>query len=143
MTKKPLADTNRRVFEVLWVLLIFTIFYVGASSALLVYHALASAIEEVASFGGDAAVATQVPAAVHWLREGMSLLIAAILTPIGLRAADREKHCMLSQVGLKPAPGRPSIAGAIVDGPTKTPCVYSPGKSRNAAETKTESEDVR
>ena len=65
MTKKPLADTNRRVFEVLWVLLIFTIFYVGASSALLVYHALASAIEEVASFGGDAAVALRMLARGH------------------------------------------------------------------------------
>ena len=140
MTKKPLADTNRRVFEVLWVLLIFTIFYVGASSALLVYHALASAIEEVASFGGDASVATQVPAAVHWLREGMSLLIAAILTPIGLRAADREKHCMLSQVGLEPAPG---VGGTIVDGPTKALCVYSPRDSRPSAETKIESEDAQ
>ena len=65
MSKKPLAQTNRRVFEVLWVLLIFALFYVGASSALMVYHSLASAIEEVASFSADAAVATQVPAAVH------------------------------------------------------------------------------
>ena len=138
MSKKPLAETNRRVFEALWVLLIFTLFYVGTSSALLVYHALASAIEEVASFGGDASVATQVPAAVHWLREGMSLLIAAILTPIGLRAADREKHCMLSQVGLKPAPG---VGGTIVDGPTKALCVYSPRDSSPSAETKIESED--
>lgn len=64
MTKKPLAEINRRVFEVLWVLLIFALFYVGASSALLVYHALASAIEEVARFGADAVVSTQVPVAV-------------------------------------------------------------------------------
>lgn len=138
MTKKSLAETNRRLFEFLWVLIIFALFYVGASSALLVYHSLASAIEEVASFGADAAVATQVPAAVHWLREGMSLLIAAILTPIGLRAADREKHCMLSQVGLNPAPG---VGGTIVDGPMKAPCLYSPRDSRPAAETKIESED--
>lgn len=138
MTKKSLAETNRRLFEFLWVLIIFALFYVGTSSALLVYHALASAIEEVASFSADAAVATQVPAAVHWLREGMALLIAAILTPIGLRAADREKHCMLSQVGLNPSPG---VGGTIVDGPTKAPCLYSPRDSRPAAETKIESED--
>lgn len=37
MSKKPLAETNRRVFEVLWVLLIFALFYVGTSSALMVY----------------------------------------------------------------------------------------------------------
>ena len=140
MSKKPLAETNRRVFEALWVLLIFTLFYVGTSSALMVYHSLASAIEEVARFGVDAVVATQVPASVHWLREVMSLVISAILTPIGLRAADREKHCLLSQVGLK---AEPNAGGAIADGPTKAPCVYSPGKSRHAAETNTESEDVR
>ena len=140
MSKKPLAETNRRVFEALWVLLIFTLFYVGTSSALMVYHALASAIEEVVSFGGDAAVSTQVPAAVHWVREGMALLISAILTPIGLRAADRDKHCLLSQVGLK---AEPNAGRAIADGPTKAPCVYSPGKSRPAAETKTESEDAQ
>lgn len=140
MTKKSLAETNRRVFEVLWVLLIFALFYVGASSVLLVYHALASAIEEVARLGADAVVSTQVPAAVYWVREGMALLIAAILTPIGLRAADREKHCLISQVGLKPVHG---IDGALVDGPTKTPCLYSPIDSRPAAETKTESEDAQ
>lgn len=54
MSKKPLAETNRRVFEVLWVLLIFALFYVGINSALMVYHSLASAIEEVARFGTPA-----------------------------------------------------------------------------------------
>ena len=131
MSKKPLAQTNRRVFEVLWVLLIFALFYVGASSALMVYHSLASAIEEVASFSADAAVATQVPAAVHWLREGMALLIAAILTPIGLRAADRERYCLLSQVGLKTEPK------------TDGEGLYSKGTGSTAAVTKTESEDAQ
>ena len=140
MTKKSLAETNRLVFEVFWVLLIFALFYVGASSALLVYHALASAIEEVARFGVDTVVATQVPASVHWLREVMALVISAILTPIGLRAADREKHCLLTQVGLK---AETNAGGAIVDGTTKTPCVYSQRDSRPAAETKTESEDAQ
>ena len=131
MSKKPLAQTNRRVFEVLWALLIFALFYVGTSSALMVYHSLASAIEEVASFSADAAVATQVPAAVHWLREGMALLIAAILTPIGLRAADREKYCLLSQVGLKTEPK------------TDGEGLYSKGTGSTAAVTKTESEDAQ
>ena len=131
MIKKPLAETNRRVFEALWVLLIFALFYVGASSALIVYYALASAIEDVARFGADAAVATQVPAAVHCVRDGMALLIAAILTPIGLRAADREKHCLLSQVGLKSEPK------------TDGEGLYSNGISGTAAVTKTESEDAQ
>ena len=131
MSKKPLAQTNRRVFEVLWALLIFALFYVGTSSALMVYHSLASAIEEVASFSADAAVATQVPAAVHWLREGMALLIAAILTPISLRAADREKYCLLSQVGLKAEPK------------TDGEGLYSKGTGSTAAVTKTESEDAQ
>ena len=39
MSKKPLAETNRRVFEALWVLLIFALFYVVASSALMVLTA--------------------------------------------------------------------------------------------------------
>ncbi len=130
MTKKPLAETNRRVFEVLWVLLIFALFYVGTSSALLVYHSLASAIEEVARFGADAVVSTQIPATVHWLREVMALLISAILTPIGLRAADREKHCLLSQVGLKSEPK------------TDGEGLYSSGTGSTAAVTKTESEDA-
>lgn len=130
MSKKPLAQTNRRVFEVLWALLIFALFYVGTSSALMVYHSLASAIEEVASFSADAAVSTQVPASVHWLREGMALLIAAILTPIGLRAADREKYCLLSQVGLK---SEPKTGGEGL---------YSSGTDSTASVTKTESEDA-
>lgn len=130
MSKKPLAETNRRVFEVLWVLIIFALFYVGTSSALMVYHSLASAIEEVARFGADVVVSTPIPAPVHWLREGMALLIAAILTPIGVRAADREKHCLLSQVGLKAEPK--------TDGER----LYSSGTGSTAAVTKTESEDA-
>lgn len=129
MSKKPLAETNRLVFEVLWVLLIFALFYVGASSALIVYHSLASAIEEVARFGSDAVVSTQIPSTVHWVREAMALVISAILTPIGLRAADREKHCLLSQVGLKAEPK--------TDGEE----LYSKGTGSTAAVTKTESED--
>lgn len=131
MSKKPLAETNRRVFEVLWVLLIFAIFYVGASSALMVYHSLASAIEEVARFGSDAVVSTPIPAPVHWMREAMALVISAILTPIGLRAADREKHCLLSQVGLK---SEPKTGGEGL---------YSKGTGSTAAVTKTESEDAQ
>ena len=131
MSKKPLAETNRRVFEALWVLLIFAIFYVGASSALLVYHSLASAIEEVARFGVDAVVSTPIPAPVHWVREAMALVISAILTPIGLRAADREKHCLLSQVSLKAEPK--------TDGER----LYSSGTGSTAAVTKTESEDAQ
>ena len=131
MTKRPLAQTNRRVVEVLWVLLIFALFYVGASSALLVYHSLASAIEEVARFGADAVVSTQIPAPVHWVREAMALVISAILTPIGLRAADREKHCLLSQVGLKSEPK------------TDGEGLYSSGTGSTAAVTKTESEDAQ
>lgn len=131
MSKKPLAETNRRVFEVLWVLLIFALFYVGTSSALLVYHALASAIEEVARFGAEAVVSTQIPTPVHWVREAMALVISAILTPIGLRAADREKHCLLSQVGLKAEPK--------TDGEE----LYSKGTGSTAAVTKTESEDAQ
>ena len=130
MSKKPLAETNRRVFEVLWVLLIFALFYVGTSSALMVYHSLASAIEEVARFGADAVVSTQIPATVHWVREVMALVISAILTPIGLRAADREKHCLLSQVGLKAEPK------------TDGEGLYSKGTGSTAAVTKTESEDA-
>lgn len=130
MSKKSLAETNRRVFEVLWVLLIFALFYVGASSALMVYHSLASAIEEVARFGVDAVVSTQIPAPVHWVREAMALVISAILTPIGLRAADREKHCLLSQVGLKAEPK------------TGEEGLYSKGTGSTAAVTKTESEDA-
>ena len=131
MSKKPLAETNRRVFEVLWVLLIFALFYVGTSSALMVYHSLASAIEEVARFGADAVVSTQIPAPVHWVREAMALVISAILTPIGLRAADREKHCLLSQVGLKAEPK------------TDGEGLYSSGTGSTAAVTKTESEDAQ
>ena len=131
MSKKPLAETNRRVFEVLWVLLIFALFYVGASSALMVYHSLASAIEEVARFGADAVVSTQIPAPVHWVREVIALVISAILTPIGLRAADREKHCLLSQVGFKAEPK--------TDGER----LYSSGTGSTAAVTKTEREDAQ
>ena len=131
MSKKPLAETNRRVFEVLWVLLIFALFYVGTSSALMVYHSLASAIEEVARFGADAVVSTPIPATVHWAREAMALVISAILTPIGLRAADREKHCLLSQVGLKAEPK--------TDGER----LYSKGTGSTAAVTKTEREDAQ
>ena len=131
MSKKPLAETNRRVFEVLWVLLIFALFYVGTSSALMVYHSLASAIEEVARFGSDAVVSTQIPATVHWVREAMALVISSILTPIGLRAADREKHCLLSQVGLKAEPK------------TDGEGLYSKGTGSTAAVTKTESEDAQ
>ena len=131
MSKKPLAETNRRVFEVLWLLLIFALFYVGTSSALMVYHSLASAIEEVARFGADAVVSTQIPAPVHWVREAMALVISAILTPIGLRAADREKHCLLSQVGLKAEPK------------TDGEGLYSSGTGSTAAVTKTESEDAQ
>lgn len=127
MSKKPLAETNRRVFEVLWVLLIFALFYVGINSALMVY----SAIEEVARFGADAVVSTQIPAPVHWVREVMALVISAILTPIGLRAADREKHCLLSQVGLKSEPK------------TDGEGLYSKGTGSTAAVTKTESEDAQ
>ena len=130
MSKRPLAETNRRVFEVLWVLLIFALFYVGTNSTLMVYHSLASAIEEVARFGSDAVVSTQIPAPVHWVREAMALVISAILTPIGLRAADREKHCLLSQVGLK---SEPKIDGEGL---------YSSGTDSTAAVTKTESEDA-
>ena len=131
MSKKPLAETNRRVFEVLWVLLIFALFYVGASSALMVYHSLASAIEEMARFGADTVVSTPIPAPVHWVREAMALVISAILTPIGLRAADREKHCLLSQVGLKAEPK------------TDGEGLYSNGTGSTAAVTKTESEDAQ
>ena len=131
MSKKPLAQTNRRIFEALWVLLIFALFYVGISSALMVYHSLASAIEEVARFGSDAVVSTQIPATVHWVREAMALVISAILTPIGLRAADREKHCLLSQVGLKAEPK------------TDGEGLYSKGTGSPAAVTKTESEDTQ
>ena len=131
MSKKPLAETNRRVFEALWVLLIFALFYVGSSSALMVYHSLASAIEEVARVGADAVVSTQIPAPVHWVREAMALVISAILTPIGLRAADREKHCLLSQVGLKAEPK------------TDGEGLYSSGTGSTAAVTKTESEDAQ
>lgn len=131
MSKKSLAQTNRRIFEVLWVLLIFALFYVGTSSALMVYHSLASAIEEVARFGSDAVVSTQIPATVHWVREAMALVISAILTPIGLRAADREKHCLLSQVGLKAEPK------------TDGEGLYSKGTGSTAAVTKTESEDAQ
>ena len=130
MSKRPLAETNRRVFEVLWVLLIFALFYVGTNSTLMVYHSLASAIEEVARFGSDAVVSTQIPAPVHWVREAMALVISAILTPIGLRAADREKHCLLSQVGLKSEPK------------TDGEGLYSSGTDSTAAVTKTESEDA-
>ena len=131
MSKKPLAQTNRRIFEVLWVLLIFALFSVGINSALMVYHSLASAIEEVARFGVDAVVSTQIPATVHWVREAMALVISAILTPIGLRAADREKHCLLSQVGLKAEPK------------TDGEGLYSKGTGSTAAVTKTESEDAQ
>ena len=131
MSKKPLAETNRRVFEALWVLLIFALFYVGSSSALMVYQSLASAIEEVARVGADAVVSTQIPAPVHWVREAMALVISAILTPIGLRAADREKHCLLSQVGLKAEPK------------TDGEGLYSSGTGSTAAVTKTESEDAQ
>ena len=131
MSKKPLAQTNRRVFEVLWVLLIFALFYVGSISTLMVYHSLASAIEEVARFGPDAAVSTPIPAPVHWVREVMALVISAMLTPIGLRAADREKHCLLSQVGLKAEPK------------TDREGLYSKGTGSTAAVTKTESEDAQ
>lgn len=131
MSKRPLAETNRRVFEVLWVLLIFALFYVGTNSTLMVYHSLASAIEEVARFGSDAVVSTQIPAPVHWVREAMALVISAILTPIGLRAADREKHCLLSQVGLKSEPK------------TDGEGLYSSGTDSTAAVTKTESEDAQ
>ena len=133
MSKKPLAQTNRRVFEVLWVLLIFALFYVGINSALMVYHSLASAIEEVARFGTPAVrtVSTQIPVPVHWVREAMALVISAILTPIGLRAADREKHCLLSQVGLKAEPK--------TDGEE----LYSSGTGSTTAVTKTESEDAQ
>lgn len=131
MSKKPLAETNRRVFEALWVLLIFALFYVGSSSALMVSHSLASAIEEVARVGADAVVSTRIPAPVHWVREAMALVISAILTPIGLRAADREKHCLLSQVGLKAEPK------------TDGEGLYSSGTGSTAAVTKTESEDIQ
>ena len=131
MSKKSLAQTNRRIFEVLWVLLIFALFYVGINSALMVYHSLASAIEEMARFGVDAVVSNQIPATVHWVREAMALVISAILTPIGLRAADREKHCLLSQVGLKAEPK------------TDGEGLYSSGTGSTAAVTKTESEDAQ